>query len=104
FTWRLDPLLVVYDCMDEPPYSVSGKSGESAPPGAKQREAELLKLADLVFTSGDSLYEARRRLHHNIHPFPAAETQDASAWDYAWASMMDLINLTFKNRYSCDRG
>jgi len=65
FTWRLDPLLVVYDCMDEPP------AFRSAPPGAKRREAELLKLADVVFTSGYSLYQAKRRLHHNIHLFPS---------------------------------
>jgi UDP-galactopyranose mutase len=63
FTWRLDPLLVVYDCMDEP------SAFKSAPPSAKQREAELLRLADVVFTSEYSLYEAKRRLHHNIHPF-----------------------------------
>jgi UDP-galactopyranose mutase len=94
FTWRLDPLLVVYDCMDEP-------SGfKSAPLSVKQRESELLKLADVVFTSGYSLYEAMRHLHHNIHPFPVDETLASSAWDDAWARMMNLINLTFKNRYS----
>src|SRR5262245_4857301 len=64
FTWRLDPLLVVYDCMDEP------SAFKSAPTDAKQREAELLKLADVVFTRGHGLYEAKRRLHHNVHPFP----------------------------------
>src|SRR5262245_18426398 len=64
FTWRLDPLLVVYDCMDEP------SSFKSAPTGVKRREAELLKLADVVFTRGHGLYEAKRRLHHNVHPFP----------------------------------
>jgi glycosyltransferase involved in cell wall biosynthesis len=65
FTWRLDPLLVVYDCMYE------SSAFKSAPPGVKQRESELLKLADLVFTGGYGLYEAKRRLHHNIHPFPS---------------------------------
>jgi len=64
FTWRLDPLLVVYDCMDEP------SAFKSAPTGAKRREAELLKLADVVFTRGHGLYEAKRRFHHNVHPFP----------------------------------
>jgi len=63
-TWRLDPLLVVYDCVNEP------SAFKSAPPGAKRREAELLKLADVVFTGGHCLYEAKRRLHHNVHPFP----------------------------------
>jgi len=74
---------------------------------------EALKLADVVFTSGYSLYEAKRRLHHNIHPFPSGpfpsgvdldETLASSAWDDAWARMMNLINLTFKNRYSEDCG
>jgi UDP-galactopyranose mutase len=65
FTWRLDPLLVVYDCMDEP------SAFRPAPPSATQREAELLKLADVVFTGGYSLYEAKRSLHHNIHPCPS---------------------------------
>jgi hypothetical protein len=108
FTWRLDPLLVVYDCIDEPPSLKSGKSGNSTPPSAKQREVELLKLADVVFTSGHSLYESMRHLHHNIHlfpgPFPVDETPASSnAWDDAWTRMMNLINLTFNNRYSEDR-
>jgi UDP-galactopyranose mutase len=33
FTWRLDPLLVVYDCVNEP------AAFKCAPPGAKRREA-----------------------------------------------------------------
>src|SRR4030095_3652738 len=74
FTWRLDPLLVVYDCMDAPSGFKSAAKGanksaakganKSAPKGAKRSEAELLKLADVVFTSGQGLYEAKRRLHH----------------------------------------
>lgn len=105
FTWRLDPLLVVYDCMNET------SAFKSAPANAKQREAELLNLADVVFTNGYSVYEAMRHLHHNIHPFPVDEAlvpvDEAlapGAWDDAWARMMNLISLTFKNRYSADRG
>ena len=64
FTWRLDPLLVVYDCMDEL------SAFDSAPPAAKRREAELLKLADVVFTGRHDLDEAKRRFHHNVHPLP----------------------------------
>ncbi len=64
FTWRLDPLLVVYDCMDEL------SALDSAPPAAKRREAELLKLADVVFTSRHGLDEAKRRFHHNVYPLP----------------------------------
>lgn len=37
----------------------------------REREAELLALADVVFTGGQSLYEAKRRQHKNIHPFPS---------------------------------
>jgi hypothetical protein len=98
FTWRLDPLLVVYDCVDEQ------SAFRSAPPSVKQREDELIELADLVFTNEYSLYEARPRLYHNIHAFPMDETLAQNAWDVAWTRMMDLINLTFKKRYSKDRG
>ena len=43
---------------------------DSAPPAAKRREAELLKLADVVFTSRHGLDEAKRRFHHNVHSLP----------------------------------
>ncbi|MEO6595720.1 MAG: hypothetical protein ABIP94_13285, partial [Planctomycetota bacterium] len=45
---------VVYDCMDE----LSAFKG--APPELRQREADLLARADMVFTGGPSLYEAKR--------------------------------------------
>jgi UDP-galactopyranose mutase len=66
FTWHLEPLLTVYDCMDEL------SAFKFAPPNLKQREAELLACADLVFTGGYSLYEAKCHLHPNIHPFPSS--------------------------------
>jgi UDP-galactopyranose mutase len=66
FTWHLEPLAVVYDCMDE----LSAFKG--APAALKRREAELLQRADLVFTGGYSLYEAKCHLHPNIHPFPSS--------------------------------
>lgn len=66
FTEHLDPLLVVYDCMDE----LSGFRG--APPELRNKEAELMSRADVVFTGGLSLYEARARQHRNIHPFPSS--------------------------------
>ena len=28
--------------------------------------------ADVVFTGGQSIYEAKRRLHKSIHPFPSS--------------------------------
>jgi UDP-galactopyranose mutase len=66
FTWHLEPLLTVYDCMDEL------SAFKNAPRNLKRREAELLALADLVFTGGYSLYEAKCHLHPNIHPFPSS--------------------------------
>jgi glycosyltransferase involved in cell wall biosynthesis len=66
FTHHLKPLATVYDCMDE----LSAFRGAS--PAMAEREAELLKRADVVFTGGQSLYEAKRHQHHNIHPFPSS--------------------------------
>lgn len=66
FTRHLEPLLRVYDCMDEL------SAFKNAPPGLKRLEAELLACAELVFTGGHSLYEAKRHLHPHIHPFPSS--------------------------------
>ncbi len=66
FTRHLNPGVVIYDCMDE----LSKFQG--APPQIVKLEAELLKRADLVFTGGQSLYEAKRSKHKNIHPFPSS--------------------------------
>jgi UDP-galactopyranose mutase len=66
FTRHLKPLAVVYDCMDE----LSAFAG--APPALRQREAELMKRADLVLTGGQSLYEAKRHLHPQVYPFPSS--------------------------------
>lgn len=66
FSSHLNPQAVVYDCMDE----LSCFKG--APPAIRECEAELLALADVVFTGGQSLYEAKRRQHRNIHPFPSS--------------------------------
>ena len=57
---------VVYDCMDE----LSGFAG--APPLLRQRERELFELADVVFTGGHHLYQAKREQHANVHPFPSS--------------------------------
>src|SRR5687767_5401995 len=47
-------------------------SFKNAPAVLKIREAELLGRADLVLTGGQSLYEAKRHQHRNIHPFPSS--------------------------------
>jgi len=66
FSRHLDPAVTVYDCMDE----LSAFRG--APPGLRHAEAELFQRADLVFTGGQSLYEAKRNQHRNAHPFPSS--------------------------------
>jgi UDP-galactopyranose mutase len=43
-----------------------------APAELVQREAELMQAADVVFTGGQSLYEAKRAQHTNIHAFPSS--------------------------------
>jgi UDP-galactopyranose mutase len=66
FTRHLRPLATVYDCMDE----LSAFKG--APPSLQAREAELFRRADLVFTGGHSLYEAKRDKHPAVHAFPSS--------------------------------
>jgi UDP-galactopyranose mutase len=62
----LSPRVVVYDCMDE----LSLFRG--AAPELLAREERLLAAADLVFTGGQSLYEAKRDRHPNVHAFPSS--------------------------------
>lgn len=66
WTDHLNPELIVYDCMDEL------SAFAFAPTQLVQYESRLLQKADLVFTGGQSLFEAKKDLHHNIHPFPSS--------------------------------
>jgi UDP-galactopyranose mutase len=63
---RSGSFAVVYDCMDE----LSGFLG--APKHLLALEAELLGRADLVFTGGVSIYEAKRSRHPSVHAFPSS--------------------------------
>lgn len=63
---HLKPMLTVYDCMDE----LTGF--KFAPQKLRDLEKELMKKADVVFTGGYSLYEAKKHQHTNIHPFPSS--------------------------------
>jgi UDP-galactopyranose mutase len=63
---HLKPKAVIYDCMDE----LSAFLG--APPELIERERQLLKLADLVFTGGPSLYRAKKDRHPDVHCFPSS--------------------------------
>src|SRR3954469_7370624 len=65
-THGLDAAAVVYDCMDE----LTGFAG--APPELQHYERELFKAADVVFTGGQTLYEAKRSSHRNVHAFPSS--------------------------------
>jgi glycosyltransferase involved in cell wall biosynthesis len=62
--WDAD--VVVFDCMDE----LSLFRG--APPDLVERERRLMDRADIVFTGGYSLWEAKRHLHPSVHPFPSS--------------------------------
>ncbi len=66
FTQELSPSLVIYDCMDE----LSAFKG--APPTMGERERELFQRANLVFTGGQTLYEAKREHHPDVHAFPSS--------------------------------
>lgn len=62
----LEPKAVVYDCMDEL------ANFRFAPPVLREREQQLFRWADVVFTGGQSLYEAKRLQHPNCHCFPSS--------------------------------
>jgi UDP-galactopyranose mutase len=47
-----------------------------APSEMRSREEELLRKADVVFTGGRSLYEAKRDRHPNVHLFPSSVDLD----------------------------
>ncbi len=60
------PKMIIYDCMDE--LSLF----KFAPIELKDREKELFNKADLVFTGGRNLFQAKKNSHHNIHSFPSS--------------------------------
>jgi glycosyltransferase involved in cell wall biosynthesis len=66
FTLHLRPDICIYDNMDE----LSAFRGAS--PRLIALERRLFQRADVVFTGGQSLYEAKRSKHRNIHAFPSS--------------------------------
>ena len=66
FTSDLPSCVIVYDCMDE----LSLFRG--APTELREYEAQLMTVADVVFTGGLSLFEAKRQFHPNVHPMPSS--------------------------------
>ena len=59
FTRHLKPSAMVYDCMDE---LATGSD----------RELELVKLANVVFTNTGAGYDEKRALHPNVHCLPCS--------------------------------
>jgi UDP-galactopyranose mutase len=87
FSRHVEAACTVYDCMDEL------ANFRFAPAELLGLERELIATADVVFTGGYSLYEAKKDLHPNIHPFPSsvdrahfgrARAIDAAPDDQAW--------------------
>lgn len=66
FTRHLEPVTVIFDAMDE----LSLFKG--APRSLLEMEQELMDKAHVVFTGGESLYQAKKHRHHNIHAFPSS--------------------------------
>ncbi|HEX2431804.1 MAG TPA: glycosyltransferase family 1 protein [Aestuariivirgaceae bacterium] len=81
FSRHIAPDLCVYDNMDE----LAAFRG--APPELAALERELFLRADIVFTGGQSLHEAKCRQHRNIHLF--ASSIDASHFAQARLSMIE---------------
>jgi UDP-galactopyranose mutase len=80
FSRKLASACVVYDCMDEL------ANFKFAPPELPALERELMTAADVVFTGGYSLYEAKQATHADIHPFRRAWIANISPWPGRTAS------------------
>lgn len=65
FSDHLKPELTVYDCMDEL------SSFRFASPALKEWEQRLFNRADIVFTGGMHLYDAKKKFHSNIFGIPS---------------------------------
>ena len=66
FSRHLEPDVTVFDAMDEL------SKFKFAPVKLLELEQELIDKADVVFTGGSSLYEAKKDRHDSIHCFPSS--------------------------------
>lgn len=82
FSAHIPPDLIIYDCMDE----LSKFHG--APPGLTRLEEDLLGRADVTFTGGRSLYEAKRAMGVNVVAHPSS----VDAAHFAIARRADLTD------------
>lgn len=70
FSDHLNPVTVVYDCMDE----LSAFQGASS--RLLDQERHLFARTDIVFAGGASLYQAKRPQHGNVHLFASSIDHD----------------------------
>jgi glycosyltransferase involved in cell wall biosynthesis len=91
FTEKYKPRMVIYDCMDEL------SAFNFAPPELIGLEKKLMAKADLVFTGGYSLYEAKKQQHANIYPFPSSIEKEhfakARNFQVAPADQSDIMGI-----------
>jgi UDP-galactopyranose mutase len=66
FSRRIEADVVVFDAMDEL------SKFKFAPAHLLDLEQELIDKADIVFTGGSSLFEAKKDRHPNVHCFPSS--------------------------------
>jgi glycosyltransferase involved in cell wall biosynthesis len=66
FSRHLEADVTVFDAMDEL------SKFKFAPAKLLDLEQELIERADIVFTGGSSLYEAKKDRHDNVHCFPSS--------------------------------
>lgn len=66
FSEHLLPVATVYDCMDE---LSAFRGANSALPIYEER---LMQKADVMFTGGRTLFEAKRHKHPNVHALPSS--------------------------------
>ncbi len=66
FSRELEADATVFDAMDEL------SKFRFAPAKLLELEQELIDKADLVFTGGTSLFEAKKNRHHSVHCFPSS--------------------------------
>jgi UDP-galactopyranose mutase len=66
FSRQMDADAVVFDAMDEL------SKYNFAPERLLDLEQELIERADVIFTGGSSLYEAKKDRHANVHCFPSS--------------------------------
>ncbi|HVU30992.1 MAG TPA: glycosyltransferase [Sphingomicrobium sp.] len=66
FSRHIEPDALVFDAMDEL------SKFKFAPEKLLDLEKELIERADVVFTGGSSLYEAKKDRHHNVHCFASS--------------------------------